>query len=106
MPVKKSRRKFGWEVSKFSERTRPKKLIGTWNFAVGDSDGFCFFVESESHIRNYKSTAKIKPYRGAIIETKSEAIRLAKIEAAKLQKEWDAKNPDCLPASFMKHLSF
>lgn len=92
MSVQRKRRIFGWEITKFSERTRPKKFIGTWNWCVGDSDGFCFFVEAESHKRNYKSKAKIQPYSGPIIKTKIEAARLAKAKAAELQKEWDANH--------------
>ena len=90
MSVKRNRRIFGWEVTQFRhESVRPKKFIGTWSWAVGDSDGFCFFVEAESHKRNYK--AKTKPYRGPIIATRAEAIRQAKAKAAELQSEWDAK---------------
>ena len=92
MSAKRKRRVFSYEVNTFSNHARPKKLIGTYRWSVGDSDGFCFFVEAESHQRQYKSKAKIKPFRGPIITTRTEATRQAKTKAAELQSTWDVQH--------------
>jgi hypothetical protein len=89
MSGKKVSRNYGYEVYQFRAGTLPEKYVGTWYWNAGDSDSFCFFIETQSHRRDYKADGK--PFSGPVIKTRAEAIRQAKAAAAKLQKEYEAK---------------